>query len=44
MSIGQARIDPSHAVLEVHAHDERVLQDILDQIADHGAAPTHTVE
>jgi lysine-ketoglutarate reductase/saccharopine dehydrogenase-like protein (TIGR00300 family) len=40
IKIGQARNDPSHAVLEVRADDEKVLQRILAQIADHGAAPT----
>jgi len=39
--IGQARNDPSHALLEVRADDEQVLQRILAQIADHGAVPTH---
>jgi lysine-ketoglutarate reductase/saccharopine dehydrogenase-like protein (TIGR00300 family) len=38
--IGQARNDPSHAVLDVCADDEQLLQRILAQIADHGAAPT----
>jgi lysine-ketoglutarate reductase/saccharopine dehydrogenase-like protein (TIGR00300 family) len=40
MTIGQARNDPSHAVLEVRADDEQVLQKILAQVADHGAVPT----
>src|SRR5208337_3662734 len=38
--VGQARNDPSHALLEVRANDEQVLQKILAQIADHGAVPT----
>ncbi|MGO9110761.1 MAG: TIGR00300 family protein [Thermoguttaceae bacterium] len=38
--IGQARNDPSHALLEVRADDEQGLQRILAQIADHGAVPT----
>ena len=38
--IGQARNDPSHAVLDVCADEEQVLQKILAQIADHGATPT----
>ena len=40
ITIGQARNDPSHALLEVRADDEQVLQKILAQIADHGAVPT----
>ena len=40
ITIGQARNDPSHALLEVRADDEQVLQKILAQIADHGATPT----
>ena len=40
ITIGQARNDPSHALLEVRADDEQVLQRILAQIADHGAVPT----
>src|SRR5271165_4148308 len=38
--IGQARNDPSHALLEVRADSEQALQSILAQIADHGATPT----
>ena len=40
ITIGQARNDPSHALLEVRADDEQVLKKILAQIADHGAVPT----
>ncbi len=40
ITIGQARNDPSHALLEVRADDDQVLQKILAQIADHGAVPT----
>ena len=40
ITIGQARNDPSHALLEVRADEEQVLKRILAQIADHGAAPT----
>lgn len=40
IAIGQARSDPSHAVVEVSAASEEQLRDILDQIADHGAVPT----
>jgi lysine-ketoglutarate reductase/saccharopine dehydrogenase-like protein (TIGR00300 family) len=40
ITIGQARNDPSHALLEVCADDEQVLNRILAQIADHGATPT----
>lgn len=38
--IGQARNDPSHALVEVRAPNETILQGILGQIADHGAVPT----
>jgi len=37
--IGQARTDPSHAILEVRAQSEE-LRRILAQIGDHGAVPT----
>ncbi len=40
ITIGQARNDPSYALLEVRADEEQVLQKILAQIADHGAVPT----
>jgi lysine-ketoglutarate reductase/saccharopine dehydrogenase-like protein (TIGR00300 family) len=40
ITIGQARNDPSHALLDVRADDEQALQKILAQIADHGATPT----
>lgn len=40
IAIGQGRNDPSHALLEVGANDEKTLQKILAQIADHGAVPT----
>lgn len=42
IAIGQARSDPSHALIEVSAASEEQLRDILDQIADHGAVPTAT--
>jgi lysine-ketoglutarate reductase/saccharopine dehydrogenase-like protein (TIGR00300 family) len=38
--IGQARHDPSNAVVEVRAPNEERMQQILAQIADHGAVPT----
>ena len=38
--IGQARHDPSNAVVEVRAPNEDRMQHILAQIADHGAVPT----
>ncbi|MBL9091807.1 MAG: TIGR00300 family protein [Planctomycetaceae bacterium] len=41
ISIGQARNDPSFALLEVRADDELRLQEILGVIADHGAVPTN---
>jgi lysine-ketoglutarate reductase/saccharopine dehydrogenase-like protein (TIGR00300 family) len=40
IAIGQARNDPSDAVIEVRAADEATLAEILAQIADHGAVPT----
>ncbi|HVX15820.1 MAG TPA: TIGR00300 family protein [Pirellulales bacterium] len=40
ISIGQARRDPSHALVEVTAPTQETLAEILSQIADHGAVPT----
>jgi lysine-ketoglutarate reductase/saccharopine dehydrogenase-like protein (TIGR00300 family) len=40
ITIGQARNDPSRALIEVRAEDQAVLDGILAQIADHGAMPT----
>src|SRR5262245_58129043 len=40
VTIGQARHDPSSAVVEVRARSEELMQRILAQIADHGAVPT----
>ncbi len=40
IAIGQARHDPSSAVVEVRAPSEEQMQRILAQIADHGAVPT----
>ena len=40
ISIGQARRDPSHALVEVSAPSKATLAEILSQIADHGAVPT----
>ncbi len=37
ITIGQARRDPSYALIEVRAEKDDVLQRILAQIADHGA-------
>jgi len=42
MTIGQARSDPSYALVEVSAQDDAALRRILAQIADHGAVPTTT--
>ena len=42
MTIGQARSDPSYALVEVSAPDDASLRRILAQIADHGAVPTTT--
>ncbi|MEM8943992.1 MAG: TIGR00300 family protein [Planctomycetota bacterium] len=40
ISIGQARADPSFAVIDVKASSDGELQAILAQIADHGAVST----
>ena len=40
IAIGQARNDPSYALVEVRAGDAAALDVILGQIADHGAVPT----
>jgi lysine-ketoglutarate reductase/saccharopine dehydrogenase-like protein (TIGR00300 family) len=40
ITIGQARHDPSFALVEVQARTPELLQQILAQIADHGAVPT----
>lgn len=39
IAIGQARSDPSHALIEVRADDAATLERILAIIADHGAVP-----
>ena len=40
VTIGHARKDPSYAAIEVRAANDEALQEILAQIADHGATPT----
>jgi lysine-ketoglutarate reductase/saccharopine dehydrogenase-like protein (TIGR00300 family) len=40
ISIGQARFDPSFALIEVRAASAQLLGEILAQIGDHGAVPT----
>ena len=40
ITIGQARNDPSYALVEVRAANADALDTILGQIADHGAVPT----
>ncbi len=40
ITIGQARNDPSFALVEVRAPRAQVLAEILGQIGDHGAVPT----
>ena len=40
ISIGQARQDPSFALVEVRAASDEQLREILNQISDHGAVPT----
>jgi lysine-ketoglutarate reductase/saccharopine dehydrogenase-like protein (TIGR00300 family) len=42
ISIGQARRDPSYAVIEIHAPSADRLQTILADIADHGAVPVQS--
>ncbi len=42
ITIGQARHDPSYALVEVRAESRATLERILAQIADHGAVPTAT--
>ncbi|HVC93308.1 MAG TPA: TIGR00300 family protein, partial [Pirellulales bacterium] len=42
IAVGQARHDPSHALVEVSAASEGLLAEILGQIADHGAEPITT--
>jgi lysine-ketoglutarate reductase/saccharopine dehydrogenase-like protein (TIGR00300 family) len=41
-AVGQARQDPSHALIEVQAPTEELLQQLLAAIFDHGAVPTST--
>jgi lysine-ketoglutarate reductase/saccharopine dehydrogenase-like protein (TIGR00300 family) len=41
ITVGQARNDPSYALIEVHAPTADRLQQILADIADHGAVPVH---
>ncbi len=41
VAIGQSRHDPSYAAVEVSAPSEAVMQNVLAQIADHGAVPTN---
>lgn len=40
VTIGHDRKDPSYAAIEVLAADDEALEEILAQIADHGATPT----
>lgn len=40
IAIGQERTDPSYALVEVRAESAKKLQEILAQVADHGAVPT----
>src|SRR5208282_2630547 len=42
--VGQRQTDVSHARIEVRAPSAAVLQEILDAIHDHGAAPTTTAD
>lgn len=40
VTIGQSRHDPSYALIELAAPSQDVMQNVLAQIADHGAVPT----
>ena len=40
ITIGQARQDPSYALIEVRAPNEEQLRQLVSQIGDHGAVPT----
>ena len=40
IAIGQARNDPSYALLEISAPSDELLEEIVGQIADHGAVST----
>jgi lysine-ketoglutarate reductase/saccharopine dehydrogenase-like protein (TIGR00300 family) len=40
INIGQERVDPSFALVEVRANSQEELDAILAQVADHGAVPT----
>src|SRR5262245_37386587 len=40
ISVGQARHDPSYALVEVRAPSDAMLEKLLAQIADHGAVRT----
>ena len=42
ITVGQARQDPSFALIEVRANSAELLEQILAQIADHGAVRTTT--
>ena len=41
IAVGQARTDPSHALVEVSADTEEQLRQIIANITTHGAVPTH---
>ncbi len=42
--IGKKQTDPSYARIQVRADSQEALDDILDQIHDHGAVPTHVAD
>lgn len=44
IAVGQARNDPSYAVVQVRAPTRDLLDRILAQVADHGAVPTVTTD
>ena len=42
ISIGQARNDPSYALVEIQAPTQNRLNEILETVGDHGAVPTQS--
>jgi lysine-ketoglutarate reductase/saccharopine dehydrogenase-like protein (TIGR00300 family) len=44
IKIGQARTDTSYALIEIRAEDAALLDRVLAQLADHGAAPINAVD
>ena len=44
IQVGQRPEDPSYARIEVHAPTAELLEEVLDQIHDHGAVPVHAAD